>query len=127
MSQLALLVLNLHVSLLNLLVAKLYLEALELDFLCQRVVLAVVAHLVELLLVALYALLSLCYLALLLSDSLLEVCDVALYVLHTCLQACNLVFKVLHFKRQLAAQCALLVDSRESGLKLVEGLQSFLY
>ena len=127
MSQLALLVLNLHVSLLNLLVAKLYFEALELDFLCQRVVLAVVAHLVELLLVALYALLSLCYLALLLSDSLLEVCDVALDVLHTCLQACNLVFKVLHLKRQLAAQCALLVDSRESGLKLVEGLQSFLY
>lgn len=78
MSELALLVLNLYVSLLNLLVAKLYLKALELYLLGQCVVLAVIAYLVELLLVALYAFLSLCYLALLLSDSLLEANDVAL-------------------------------------------------
>ena len=97
--KLAFLVLHLYVCLANLLVAKLYLKALKLNLLSQGVVLAVVAHLVELFLIAFHALLGLLYLALLLHDSLLKVCDIVLDILDTRLQSGYLILKVLHLKR----------------------------
>ena len=95
----------------------------ELDFLAQRVVLTVVLHIVQLVLITGHAGLSLNDLTLLLGDSALEVGNLCLDLLYTGSQTFNLVFQVLNLEGQLASQCTLLVDRREGGLKLIQGLQ----
>ena len=119
----ALLLLHLDHGFANLLVAKFDFQRLILDFLGQRVVFAVVLHLVQLVLIAVYACLSLVDLGLLLENGGLEILDVGLDFLNTNGQSGNLVFQVLHLERQFATQGLLVVDSRKCGLKLVKGLQ----
>ena len=116
-----------HLSLTNLLVAQFNFQLLELNLLGQRVVLAVVLHLVQLHLIALHAGLSLLNLALFHHDSILELSNLVLDFLHTSHQARNLVFQVLHLQGQFAAQCAFLVDARESSLQLIKRFQLLFY
>ena len=110
-----------------LLVAQFNLERLELNLLAQHIVFAVVAHLVDLSLVAFEAGFGGGYLALLLNDGGLQLVDVGLYLVQSCGQTCYLVFQVLYFERQFAAQCSLLVDGREGGLQAIQVLELLLY
>ena len=114
-------------SLFDFLLAELNLESLELYLLCQRVILAVVLHLVELLLIAVDIRLGLVDLALLHRDSALVVLDFVLDLLNTSVQTGNLVFQVLHFERQLATHGALLIDTRKRCLQLIQRLQLLFY
>ena len=125
--KLTLLVVNLSQCLAYLLVTQLDFKALELDFLCQGVVFAVVLHVVELTLVALYALLGLLNLALLLCHGVLKLLYLILDFSNADVQTFNLVFQVLNFKGQLATERTFLVDGRQCGLKLIKGLQLLFY
>ena len=117
------LVLYLSQRLTNFLVAKLYLQALKLYFLCERVILAVVLHVIELHLVTLHACLCLVNLRTLLSHGILKLGYLVADFLHTDVKTFNLVLQVLHLKRKFTAQRAFLVDSRQSGLELIKSLQ----
>ena len=125
--KLTFLVVNLSQCLAYLLVTQLDFKALELDLLCQGVVFAVVLHVVELTLVALYALLGLLNLALLLCHGVLKLLYLILDFSNADVQTFNLVVQVLNFKGQLATERTLLVDGRQCGLKLIKGLQLLFY
>ena len=101
------------VGLTDLLVAELNLQSLKLDLLAQRVVLTVVAHLVELLLIALHTGLSLFDISLALLDSLTEILYFCLDLLLTGEKTGNLVFQVLHLEWQFTPERSLLIDSRK--------------
>ena len=125
--QLSLLLFNLEGGLLDFLVAELDFQRLELDFLRQCVVLTVVLHVVQLRLVALYASLGGLNLALLLGYGTLILVDVVLDLLDAGGETCNLIFQVFYFQRQLTSEGTLLVNLRERGLQLIEGLQTLFY
>ena len=93
----------------------------------SRVVLAVVLHVVELGLIALYAGPGVLDLAFLLVDGTLVVGDVGQDFLDADGEAFNLVLEVLYFQRQLTSEGTLLVDGGERGLQLIEGLQTLFY
>ena len=113
-------------SLANLLVAQLYLECLELDFLAQCVVFTVVLYVVELCLVSVNAGLCLVYFCFFLAYGFSELVYFMLNLFDAYGQALNLVLKVLNFQGQFTPQRLFLVYSRECGLQLVECLQLFL-
>ena len=111
----------------NLLVAELNLERLELNLLAQHVVLTVVAHFVQLLLVAVNAGLSFNNLTLLLRDGTLELVNLVLDAFNTGGQTFDFCVKVFYLQGQFTAQCLLLVNRREGGLKLEQIFQLLLY
>ena len=127
MLQVTLPLLDAHIGLADLLVAQLNLQRLELNLLRQRVVLAVVLHIVELFGVAVDARLGLLDVSLLHADSLAEFVYLTLDFLHTGGQTHNFVFQVLNFERQLTAQCFFLIDGRQCRLQLIEGFQALLH
>ena len=110
-------------SLADLLAAKLDFQLLELDFLAQSIILAVVAYHFELLLVTLYASLSILNLALLLVNGAVKLLNIGLNLLDTGGETSNIVFQILNFERQLTSQRTLFINCRQSGLKLIESLQ----
>ena len=124
LSQFLLLLLYAGSGLLDLLVAELNLQRLILNLLRQRVVLTIVLHIVQLSLVTLHAGLSGLNLALLQGHCLLKFSNIGIDFVHTRSESLDFIFKVLYFQRQFASQCTLLVDSRECGLQLKEGLQT---
>ena len=110
-------------SLTDLLAAKFDFQLLELDFLAQCIILAVVAYHFELLLVTLYASLSILYLVLLLINSAVKLLNIGLDLLDTGGKTSNIVFQILNFERQLTSQRTLFINCRQGGLKLIESLQ----
>ena len=122
--QLSLLLLNAEVSLLDLLVAEFDFQGLVFNLLRQRVILAIVLHVVQLSLITLHAGFGGLYLAFLHVDSLLVLANFILNLLDTGGKTFDFIFQVLYFQRQLASQCTLLVDARERGLQLIEVLQT---
>ena len=123
----ALLLGHLDLCLTYFLVAEFYFECLKFDFLGQRVILTVVGHLVELPLVAFHTGLRILNFATLLHHRALEVADVGLDFLDAGGETGYFVFQVLYFKGQFASQRALLIDSRQGGLKLEKRLQLLLH
>ncbi len=121
-----LLLFYLDLRLLNLLVAEFNLQRLELDLLCQGVVFTVVAHVVELFLVAVEAVLSQPYVALLLVNGVFVVLDLTLYLLAACVHALYFILEVFHFKRKFTAHGTLLVNLRKCRLQLEKGFELFL-
>ena len=110
-------------TLADLLVAKLDFQLLELDLLAQGIILAVVAHGIELRMIALQASLCISNLVLLLINSTVELLDFALDVLNTSGETGDIIFQVLNFERKLTTQLTVLVDARQGYLKLVKSLQ----
>ena len=110
------LLLNLYLSLANLLVAEFYFKRLILDLLCERIKFTVVLHIVELFLIAVNACLCLDNLATFHLNGCLEVGYFRLNLLDTGVQTGNLIFQVLYFEGQFTAQRTFLVDGRESSL-----------
>ena len=125
--QLHILLLDAALGLTDLLVAEFDLQRLELNFLRQCVILTVVAYVVQLLLVALHQVLRLDDLATLLRDGAIELVYLGLDTLDTRSQTFNLGLQVFYLQRQLTTQGSLLVNRRQGGLQLEEGLQFLLY
>ena len=111
----------------NLLVAEFDFKCLELDFLAQHVIFAVVPNLVELFLITLHSAFGGLNLTFLLYDGSLEFSYFCLNFLNTGVQTCNFIFEVLHFQWQFSAQCTFLINGRESCLQLEQVLQLLLY
>ena len=105
------------------LAAKFDFQLLELDFLAQSIILAVVANHFELLLITLHASLSLLNLVLLLIDGAVKLLNIGLDFLDTGGKTSNIVFQILNFERQLTSQRTLFINCRQGGLKLIESLQ----
>ena len=82
----------------------------------------VVAHIVELLTIALDERLLVLDLVLLGSTLDLEILDIALIALYAGVKTGDSVLQVLHLERELAADVADAVDFGENGLEFVEGL-----
>ena len=102
-------------------------ERLELYLLVQQVILAVVAHVVDLLVVAGDKALAVGDFLALGHESLVEALDFGGIVVDTCIEAGNLVLEILHLKGQLATDGLYAVDFREDGLKLVERAETRLH
>ena len=109
------------------LVTELNLQRLILNLLRQCVVLTVVAHVVQLLLVAGHDVLGLNNLALLLRDGTFELVNLALDALHASVHTFNLSLEVLYLQGQFTTQSLFLVDGRQGRLQLEEGLQFLFY
>ena len=118
--QVALLEFDETFGLANLLFQQFDLQALEFDLLREVIVFAVVAHIVELLLVARHHFLGGADVFVLASDVRLDRLDFFFVLLETVGQSFDLVFQILHFERKFAAQGLDLVDFRKFSLQLVE-------
>ena len=127
MGQFPVLLVYLDDSFLNFLVTQLHFQCLKLYLLAQRVVFAVVLHLIQLLLIALDAGLSLYNLALFPCHRALEIPDFTLYFFHARVQSLQFVCQVLYFEGQLSSQRTFLVNRRECKLQLIECLQFLFY
>ena len=125
--QVPLLLFDFQLGFLDFLVAKLYLQSLELDFLGQRVILAVVRHRIQLFIVAFQTCLRLQNVTFLLGNRSLILFDILVYFLDTCVQPFQLILQVAHLERQLTPQRTLLVDSRQCCLQLEKILQLLFY
>lgn len=106
----------------NVLLAEFDFESLVFDFLGKIVEFVVVAHIVELLTIALDERLLVLDLVLLGSTLDLEILDIALIALYAGVKTGDSVLQVLHLERELAADVADAVDFGENGLEFVEGL-----
>ena len=107
----------------RLLVLQFHLEALELYFLAEHVILAVVLHIVELRFVACNGGLGLLDFALAHFDVLLQGGNLLLVLADAVRHALDVVLQVLHLERQFAAQNFDAVNLRQHRLQLVEVLQ----
>ena len=98
-------------------------QPLEFDFLRQVIVFAVVAHVVELLLIARHHFLRCGNVLVFVSDVRFDCVDLLFVLLQTVGQSLDLVFQILHFERKFAAQSLDFVNLGKFGLQLVEVFQ----
>ena len=119
--------LNLTVDVANLLVQQFYFERLVFDFLLQRIVFTVIAHLVKLLTILLHQGTGLADAVLLLHNDGLKVGNLLFEFRKTMMKALDFVLKVLNFCRKFSAESTDFVNLRKFCLKLVKVLQFLLH
>lgn len=120
------LVLDLARIVVDVFLAKLDFEGLELHFLGEKVELTVITHVVELLLIGSDFALRISDFLALLHEFVVEGGDFGLVVFDTGVQAGQIVFKILHFEGQLTTDGFDAVDFGKNCLKLVERFQAAL-